>query len=83
MAFSGQANFGRMLAGGSQDLSISEVKHKMFLEVNEEGAEAVAVTSVGIVTASLPRAVMVDRLFLFLIRSFAKNRRAPSSLSAS
>ena len=83
VAFSGQANFGRMLAGGSQGASISGVKHKTFLEVNEEGAEAAAATSVGIVTTSLPQVVMVDRPFLFLIRSFVKNRRAPSSLSAS
>lgn len=68
VAFTGQANFGRMLAGSSQGLAISQVKHKTFLEVNEEGTEAAAVTSVGIVTTSLPQAVMVDRPFLFLIR---------------
>jgi serpin B len=64
----GQADFGRMLAGGSSGLSISAVQHKTFLEVNEEGTEAAAVTSVGVVTTSLPQAVQIDRPFLFLIR---------------
>ena len=68
VAFSGQADFSRMLAGGSRGLSISEVKHKTFLEVNEEGTEAAAVTSVGIVTTSLPQATVIDRPFLFLVR---------------
>jgi serine protease inhibitor len=67
-AFSGQANFGRMLAGGPSSLFISQVKHKTFLEVNEEGTEAAAVTSVGIVTTSLPQATQINRPFLFLIR---------------
>lgn len=62
------ANFGRMLAGGSSGLAISSVKHKTFLEVNEEGTEAAAVTSVSIVTTSLPPVVQVNRPFLFLIR---------------
>ncbi|MBD2721592.1 serpin family protein [Hymenobacter armeniacus] len=68
VAFSGQANFGRMLAGGSSGLAISEVKHKTFLDVNEDGTEAAAVTSVGIVVTSLPQPTFVDRPFLFLIR---------------
>jgi len=62
------ANFGRMLAGGSSGLAISSVKHKTFLEVNEEGTEAAAVTAVGITTTSLPPVVQVNRPFLFLIR---------------
>ncbi|GAB3580382.1 serpin family protein [Hymenobacter daeguensis] len=62
------ANFGRMLAGGGSGLAISSVKHKTFLEVNEEGTEAAAVTSVGIVVTSLPPVVQVNRPFLFLIR---------------
>lgn len=68
VAFSNQANFSRMLAGSSQGLAISQVQHKTFLEVNEAGTEAAAVTSVGIINTSLPQAVLVDRPFLFLIR---------------
>ncbi|MDO7846531.1 serpin family protein [Hymenobacter sp. M29] len=67
-AFSGQANFSRLFDGGPSSLSISAVQHKTFLEVNEEGTEAAAVTSVGIVTTSIPPTTLIDRPFLFLIR---------------
>ncbi len=53
-------------------LAISEIKHKTFVEVNEEGTEAAAVTSVGIwVTSAGPRqpgTFYADRPFLYLIR---------------
>lgn len=65
VAFSGQASFGRMLASGPAGLASSEVRHKPFPEGNEEGTEAAAVTSVGIVGASVPPA---NRPFVFLIR---------------
>ncbi|MBF9143648.1 serpin family protein [Hymenobacter properus] len=67
-AFTPQANFSRMLDGGPSTLFISEVKHKTYLEVNEEGTEAAAVTSVGAVTTSVPSPTMLNRPFLFLIR---------------
>jgi serine protease inhibitor len=76
VAFSNQADFGQMLAAGPKNLKISEVKHRTFLEVNEEGTEAAAVTSVGIMfTTSLgPAAVIrLDRPFLFLLREKATN----------
>jgi serpin B len=73
VAFSNQANFSRMLAGNSSGLSISSVKHKTYIDVNEEGTEAAAVTSVGIIFTSLPPTVEVNRPFLFLIREKASN----------
>jgi serpin B len=53
-----------------RELFISLVKQKTFVEVNEEGTEAAAVTSVGIGVTALPvRPVMhVDRPFVFVIR---------------
>lgn len=45
IALTGQADFTKMSRAGN--LFISEVKHKTFVEVNEEGAEAAAVASVG------------------------------------
>lgn len=60
-----RADFSGINADG--DLFISEVKHKTFVEVNEEGTEAAAVTSVGIGTTSVPETMRVDRPFLFVI----------------
>ena len=51
-------------------LEISEVLHKTFVDVNEEGTEAAAATSVGIIRTSLPQRVafVVDRPFVFVLR---------------
>lgn len=50
-------------------LFITEVKHKTFVQVDEEGTEAAAVTSVEIGITSLPSEFMmrVDRPFFFVI----------------
>ena len=50
------------------DLCFTEVKHKTFVDVNEEGTEAAAVTSVGVGLTSAPLATVIDRPFLFAIR---------------
>ena len=63
IAFSSGANFSGM---GPPDLFISEVKYKTFVEVNEEGTEAVAATAVQI-AASEPPVFRVDRPFFFAI----------------
>lgn len=47
---------------------ISEVTHKAFVDVNEEGTEAAAATAVGITLTSAPRPFRADRPFLFFIR---------------
>jgi serine protease inhibitor len=73
IAFSEQADFSRMVSGAASGLAISEVKHKTFLEVNEEGTEAAAATSVGIILVSLPPSIHVDRPFVFLIREKSSN----------
>jgi serine protease inhibitor len=51
-------------------LYISEVKHKTFVQVDEEGTEAAAVTSVGIGATSVGQnpVMRVDRPFIFAIR---------------
>jgi serine protease inhibitor len=73
VAFGGGANFSRLLAGGPNGLAITTVKHKAFLEVNEEGAEAAAATAVGIGVTSLPPSTRIDRPFIFLIREKSSN----------
>ena len=66
------ADFGKMHMGG-EDLNISAVLHKAFVDVNEEGTEAAAATGVVIATTSLapppkPKHFRADHPFLFLIR---------------
>ena len=65
-----QANFSVMT---DTPVSVDTVKHKTFIEVNEEGTEAAAVTSIGIRITSLqpqdpPFKMNVDRPFFFAIR---------------
>lgn len=67
-AFSDKADF----SGIGKNLAISTVKHKTFVEVSEEGTEAAAATSVGIVALSAPMdppfSMVVDRPFFTCIR---------------
>jgi serpin B len=49
------------------NLQITEVKHKTYVKVDEEGTEAAAVTSVEIGWVSVPIPFTVDRPFLFVI----------------
>lgn len=57
------------IAGNPGDLYISYVKQGTFVDVNEEGTEAAAVTVVGIGLTSVgPTEFRVDRPFVFLIR---------------
>lgn len=50
-------------------LFISEVKHKAFIDVNEEGTEAAAVTSVEVGVTAMPEtfSMIVDRPFFFAV----------------
>ena len=71
LAFSpGLADFSRMadLEVLGKNLYIGEVLHKAVVEVNEEGTEAAAVTSIGVRATSLPPQFIVDRPFFFAIR---------------
>ena len=68
-AFTGGADFSAM---ADEPLFVSEVKQKSFVEVNEEGTEAAAVTTVTMMAAGMPRPIkvfemIVDRPFLFVI----------------
>jgi serpin B len=51
-----------------QEVCITNVKHKTYVDVNEEGTEAAAVTSVEVGTTSAPPTIVIDRPFLFAIR---------------
>jgi serpin B len=70
----GRANFGKMFPiTAAQNVFISKVKHKTFVDVNEEGTEAAAVTSVEVGITSIREEperfrFIVDRPFFFAIR---------------
>jgi serpin B len=64
-----QANFSGMTA--EKDLYISDVVHKAFVAVDEEGTEAAAATAVIIEATGAPMydvTLTIDRPFLFIIR---------------
>lgn len=68
-AFTPAAEFGNMT---QSSVAVDEVKQKCFVEVNEEGAEAAAVTSIGVRLTSvrpepIPFRMTVDRPFIFTI----------------
>lgn len=67
IAFSDSANFSRI---SSIPLEISDVIHKAFVEVNEEGTEAAAATVVGFRPTAilLPPTMRIDHPFVFAIR---------------
>ncbi len=70
LAFTDNADFSGMTGG--RDLLISDVVHKAFVAVDEEGTEAAAATGVIMAPTSMPLdpevTVTIDRPFVFLIR---------------
>lgn len=67
----GNADFSGM---SDESLFVSEVKQKSYVDVNEEGTEAAAVTTVMVVAKSIGRGepvipfeMIVDRPFVFVI----------------
>jgi serine protease inhibitor len=64
IAFGDGADFSGL---SSASVAISSVKQKAFVDVNEAGTEAAAVTNV-VLAASTPPSLDVDRPFIFVIR---------------
>jgi serpin B len=65
-----RADFTNMSTSRGRELYIKFVKQKTFVDVNEEGTEAAAVTGVGIGVTSAPLTVnmRVDRPYVFVLR---------------
>lgn len=66
--FNAKANFKNMTPAR---VIVDKVKHKTFVEVNEEGTEAAAVTSIGIRATSISQPVnmIVNRPFFYAIQA--------------
>ena len=53
-----------------KDIYISDITHKTYLKVNERGTEAAAVSVNDVYIFSLPRMMVVNRPFLFILRNY-------------
>jgi len=69
IAFQNRADFSELFA--TESTKISQIKHKTYIKVDEEGTEAAAATSIGMVTTSMPATpieeMRVNRPFIYLI----------------
>lgn len=66
---SGAADFTGMSTTRGHELYLSKVRQKSYVDVDEEGTEAAAVTSVGVTVTSVRTPLLrADRPFLFAIR---------------
>lgn len=69
VAFTKQADFTRLTPLAEEAaVCINFVRQKTFVQVDEEGTEAAAVTAVGMIAESAPPTIRVDRPFLIAIR---------------
>ncbi len=73
IAFSDRADFTKINSGGG--IAISNVKHKTYVDVNEEGTEAAAVTSVEMgFTSVVPSNIFnANKPFVFVIKEKSTN----------
>jgi len=62
------ADLSNMLQEDTEDIYVSDVTHVASLEVDEMGIKATAATGVGFSSRMVPRTVLIDKPFLFMIR---------------
>jgi len=55
------------------DIYVSFVKQNTFINLDEQGTEAAAVTTIGIVYTALPEQVVINKSFIFAIRERTTN----------
>jgi serpin B len=73
LPFSDNANFSLI---GSQPIKIDTIKHKAFIEIDEKGTEASAVTVIleanatdANISESIPKKMHINRDFIFFIKN--------------
>jgi serine protease inhibitor len=73
-AFGPAANFDG-IGSASGTIMLSKVVHRTFIEINEEGAEAAAVTAVGAIARSMPaqNEFIADHPFIYVLRHVKTN----------
>ena len=63
-----RADLSRIANVKPENLYISRVQHKTYIDVHEKGTEAAGATSVGVGVTSLPPTLSFDKPFMFAIR---------------
>ncbi|KAJ8985513.1 hypothetical protein NQ317_015058 [Molorchus minor] len=74
--FTDNANFSKMI-GGSENLYVSKVVQKVFIEVNEEGAEAAAAAGMGYMEYCMPpppKPFLADHPFMIILQAKQLNK---------
>jgi len=56
-----------------EQIFVSFVKQNTFIDVNEAGTEAAAVTTIGMEVTSMPESLCIDKPFVFAIRELTTN----------
>lgn len=70
--FSGNGDLNGILESG-EPLRVSDVIHKAFIEIDENGSEAAAASGFEIMPVSLPPQFIVDHPFMYFIRDTETN----------
>lgn len=68
----GKADF-KAMGTSSNNIYISQIKHKAVLEVDEKGAEGAAVTSIGFSNTSMPQSMLFNKPFVLVLRHIESN----------
>ncbi len=68
----GKADF-KAMGTSSDNIYISQIKHKAVLEVDEKGAEGAAVTSIGFSNTSMPESMLFNKPFVLVLRHIETN----------
>lgn len=72
-AFEGSKADFKAMGTASNNIYISQIRHKAVLEVDEKGAEGAAVTSIGFSNTSMPESMLFNKPFVLVLRHIETN----------